>query len=220
MRSLTDYSGYALSTIERVIGPSLVREGGQKDATLRGRIKNAIKAGKRNGKPVERAKRAACIASDVAKIVAATPDYVPTKAEEASLWLFSLETGARAISATSVLIGDLQWQGDYLRVKLRVTKGNDNWNHHVQLDAAPHQEARELDFFHWLRAHLISRGLDLHNLDKTRASEKLWHWSAEAARELFRGRVRDAGFRPGMFSYHSLRAGFLCSALLKANTPE
>ena len=35
-------------------------------------------------------------------------------------------------------------------------------------------------------------------------------------REIFVDRVEKAGFEPGLFSYHSLRSGFLCSALLKA----
>lgn len=55
---------------------------------------------------------------------------------------------------------------------------------------------------------------------KKMENEKLWHWSAESARELFKKRVRKAGFPNGMFSYHSLRSGFLCSALLNASCRE
>jgi len=45
---------------------------------------------------------------------------------------------------------------------------------------------------------------------------KVWHWTSNAAREIFADRVFLSGYPKGFFSYHSLRAGFLCSALLKA----
>ena len=108
--------------------------------------------------------------------------------------------------------------GTFLRVNLHVTKGNSHWNHFVSLDEGI--EEKNLDFFFWIREHLKQRGLELENLDPTRASDKIWHWSPQSARELFSDRVVLAGFKPRLFSYHSLRAGFLCSALLKANTPE
>ena len=70
----------------------------------------------------------ACIADDVRRIIKATPDYILSKAEEASLWLFSLYTGARAVSAVSVVLSDVVWQSGeeevFISVKLRVTKGN------------------------------------------------------------------------------------------------
>lgn len=70
---------------------------------------------------------------DVAKIINATPDLFPGKAEEASLWLFSLYTGARAITAANVLIGDMSWCQNILKVRLRVTKSNPNWGHCVSI---------------------------------------------------------------------------------------
>ena len=48
----------------------------------------------------------------------------------------------------------------------------------------------------------------------------MWHWNPDSAREMFSKRASQAGFPDRMFSYHSLRAGFLCSALLKASSAE
>jgi hypothetical protein len=73
----------------------------------------------------------ACISDDVARIIRSTPDLWPSKAEEASLWLFSLYTGARAISSTAICLKDMVLRDKVLRVRIRVTKGNLNWNHHV-----------------------------------------------------------------------------------------
>lgn len=58
---------------------------------------------------------------------------------------------------------------------------------------------------------------DKHSLD-IHAHEKLWNWSANAAREIFSDRVFRAGFEKNFFSFHSLRSGFLCSAILKAGS--
>lgn len=44
----------------------------------------------------------------------------------------------------------------------------------------------------------------------------MWRWKTPgAAREIFQDRAMKAGFPRGMFGFHSLRAGFLCSAILK-----
>ena len=67
----------------------------------------------------------------MARIIRATPDFIVTKAEESSLWLFALNCGARAITAASVRIGDLRYAENVLSINLKVTKGNTNWNHRV-----------------------------------------------------------------------------------------
>lgn len=85
-----------------------------------------------------------------------------------------------------------------------------------------HSVHEDLNFFKWFRLLLLQKGLNLDDFkNKTfgeRGTEKLFHWSANGAREIFADRVKYAGFPPGLFSYHSLRSGFLCSALLKAGT--
>jgi len=73
---------------------------------------------------------------------------------------------------------------------------------------------------HWFRLHLKNFGLELCDLGSEKAKkfghQKVWHWSVDGVREMFRHRALMAGFEPGLFSFHSLRAGFLCAALLKA----
>lgn len=104
-----------------------------------------------------------------------------------------------------------------LRVILRITKGIKNWNHPVQISHDPSVHER-MSLVYWMQKFLVNRGIDLNNqaLLAKHAQEKLWHWNADAMREIFADRVYRAGFDKGYFSFHSLRSGFLCSALLKA----
>ena len=108
-----------------------------------------------------------------------------------------------------------------LRFNLRVTKGNANWNHSVQF-VEDHTVHEDLNFFKWFRLLLLQKGLDLESFKELgdRREEKLFHWNAGGAREIFADRAKSAGFPPGLFSYHSLRSGFLCSALLKAGSQQ
>lgn len=117
---------------------------------LKARLKGIYPEIKRNSKPRQRTRQQACILSDIDKIIIASPESNPRKAEEASLWLFSINTGARAVSATSVLLGDLTWHGTFLVINLRVTKGDQNWNHHVSL-VEDNLISTNLNFFYWLR---------------------------------------------------------------------
>lgn len=55
-----------------------------------------------------------------------------------------------------------------------------------------------LNFIQWIRLHLASFGLQLADLGNERAAKqgklKLWHWSPEGVREMFRDRAQKAGF--------------------------
>src|SRR6185437_252441 len=80
-----------------------------------------------------------------------------------------------------------------------------------------------LNTIYWLNLHLQqSRQLDLlefNTWNKPRLQGlALWPWSKDSMRELFKARSLCAGFPPGIFSFHSLRAGFICSALLKSGS--
>jgi hypothetical protein len=46
----------------------------------------------------------------------------------------------------------------------------------------------------------------------------LWRWNANSIREVFKKRAEYAGYPRGMLAFHSLRAGFICSAIIKART--
>ena len=115
-------SSYALSSIEKVIGPSLKR---LSEKNIGEDLKQAYKDNKRVGKKTEKSeKHSACISDDVLHIIRSTPEYLDSKSEEAFLWLLSLYTGARSITATSVLWRDLSYFENVLRIKFTVTKGN------------------------------------------------------------------------------------------------
>jgi hypothetical protein len=42
-----------------------------------------------------------------------------------------LYTGARSITAMAICLKDISWVNGVLRFNLRVTKGNNDWNHPV-----------------------------------------------------------------------------------------
>lgn len=118
-----------MSSIERVIGPSLKR---LSEVDIEEDLKSAYRDNKKIGRKIKKSiKKSACIADDVRRIINATPEFLVSKAEEATLWLFSLYTGARSITATAVCLKDISWVDKVLRFNLRVTKGNNNWNHSV-----------------------------------------------------------------------------------------
>jgi hypothetical protein len=55
---------------------------------------------------------------DLSRIIGSIPDLNPSKPEEASVMLFALSTGARAISAVNVKFKDMSWKGDILQTKI------------------------------------------------------------------------------------------------------
>ena len=105
---------------------------------------------------------------------------------------------------------------------LRVTKGNPFWNHTVTLEGSIIKSP--LDVVYWLNLHLTqNHGTSLSDISRWTDSVKdrpLWNMSTDVMRERFKVRVISAGFPAKMFSFHSLRSGFLCSALLKAGSDK
>ncbi len=169
--------------------------------------------------------RQPAILDDIARVVQFTPELLPSKDEEASLWLIAVSTGARAITCDNVLVGDIQqvcWNPTnnrwLVQIEYRVTKGDWNWNHPVTIEG-------QLECFHftdpvyWLNRHLLkSFGLDLKNFKNWGVQlrrRKLWKWNKDSMRELFKDRMIKSGFPEDHFCFHSLRSGFICSALIK-----
>ena len=89
-------------------------------------------------------------------------------------------------------LNDISFADNVLRFRLRVTKGNKNWNHCVQLaeDLSVHED---LNFFKWFRLFLQQKGLLLENFDLKNkhlmGNDKLFRWTAAGAREIFAKRV-------------------------------
>jgi hypothetical protein len=226
---------YAVGSVEDVVIPSLKRlHVVNTSLSVPADVHLALSQALRDVKNSKSSLRPAlskepAISPDVEKIIERTPDGLPTKSTEASLWLVALSTGARAVTCHSVLIGDISnvyanpnLSGEFfVQLTYRVTKGNPNWNHVVTLEGDPSIKSN-MNVVYWLNRHLMkSKGLELSHFQSWASSvkkEPLWPWSKDSMREIFTSRAIAAGFPKGIFSFHSLRAGFICSALLKAGT--
>lgn len=174
----------------------------------------------------QKLKKESAIAPDVETIIKRTPDVLITKAEEASLWIFALMTGARAFTCAHMVLTDITTvkksaTGTTLvTFKMDYAKYKRNWGHSVTLEG-DYEEEKVLDFVKWLRLHLQENfNLDLDDYahwDKsTITSKKIWKWTPASMSILFRKRSYLCGYPKKYFSFHSLRAGFLNSAILQA----
>lgn len=115
------------------------------------------------------------------------------------------------------------------------TKGNHNWNHRVTLEG---RISPEHSAFFFLYSHVMTAfGLDLTKRQEWKLTEKqldtsVWGFSLETMRyddslftsifsllilsTRFKAAARKAGYPHELFTFHSLRAGFICSALLNS----
>jgi hypothetical protein len=228
---------YAISSIEDVILPSLKRMTEERTGEapiqlVNDHLSQALKDLKNKRKDLLTSQgKDAAIIDDVIHIIASTPDGHPTKAEEASCWLAAVYTGARAITVAHVLLKDISYVHReesglvIVQIQYRVTKGNAHWNQIVSLEG--HLTKRsDHDPIFWLSTHLRETfGLDLDKLSSWRGSgvdltAKLWRWNEMAVSMTFKSRSISSGFPKGLHSFHSLRAGFICSALLKAGSSK
>lgn len=167
---------------------------------------------------------------DIAALISRIPDEFTSKAEEASLFLFSLHTGARAITCENITLGDIKQvylneeTGAAIVVILeRVGKGNHHWNHSVSIEGSLDIED-PLDCVYWLNKHISqSFGMNLQQLVQRPADGagpfdcvKVWRWSREAMRMTLKTRLKEVGIDNSRFSFHSIRAGTVSSAVLSA----
>ena len=172
------------------------------------------------------------IASDVSLVIDAMhPDY-PEKARIASLFLFALNTGARAITCAGVRICDIikvtqEDNNCSVIINQKVTKGDANWNHQVTLSGNLKQP-HSLNFIYYLNQYLHQKlNLSLEQTVKINAENKihgrqlnedsLWGMSPNAMRERLKTYLRKLGYPSREFGFHSLRSGYLCTALLNTN---
>ncbi|KAL6079559.1 hypothetical protein QOT17_000671 [Balamuthia mandrillaris] len=82
------------------------------------------------------------------------------------------------------------------------------------------------DFIYWLNKHLLCKhGLDLHkfhnwHLMDAQIQTSLWGWSRDTLNAKLQDQAVRAGYPEGLFSFHSLHAGFLCTALILEGLQE
>jgi hypothetical protein len=170
-------------------------------------------------------KKNACLLADVVKIIAAIPPGLTTRSEEASLLLVSVSTGARATTCEAVKIGDIvnlitsSTGSTIAQLTFQKTKGNNHWNHTISIEGYPEQYALS-DPVYWLQQHLKENfnlsllSFNSWNRDHELLDSKLWHWKTDAMSSMLTDRSVAAGYPPGFFSFHCLRSGFICTALL------
>jgi hypothetical protein len=235
------HASYSVNSIEDVILPSLKRIHEEETNTkisieLGQYLSNAMRDVRRTKKSsMKTCGRDAAIGKDVERIVSLTPDTHIEKASEASAWLCALYTGARAITITSVLLMDIiavfkldnQEHTDRVIVRIRYTrtKGLCAWNHVVSIEGRM-KTPGVMDFVFFLNKHLfLYFGVHLEDYEHWKQKlipeqlrANLWRWNTGSIRELFKKRSEYAGYSTGLLSFHSLRAGFICTAIIQAGT--
>ena len=173
------------------------------------------------------------IVADVARIIENIPDSDPTGALDASLFIFSVSTGARAISCTSIRLRDIEAivpdtssHSTLITINIPVGKGQPNWNHKVTLEGS-FQKTKLLNFIYYLDKHLQNSfhfsltEFQKLSLPDTVLNSSLWGLSKDSMRHHLKVRAEAAGYPSKMIGFHSLRSGMLCSALLSAGSdPE
>ncbi|KAH7814735.1 uncharacterized protein MONOS_15977 [Monocercomonoides exilis] len=127
----------------------------------------------------------------------------------------------------NVTISDLHAECILVEIRLRRLKGHPNSNHSVTIEGrfahtSLHEQVR--DPVYWLERHLqVNHHLSLKTRQKwpkNVLSKKLWDMSPAAMSLRFRKRSEQAGYPCKLFSFHSLRAGFICTAIMVAGTDE
>ena len=236
IRFLAVFCHYALTGIEQVIVPTIRRinttNNKDSDTALAHALRDTISQLKHHPKVKKSGPGKPPLCTfDVEELIKRIPDSLSSKELEASLFLFALHTGSRALTCENVRLGDLeQLEVDNtsglacLVVILRVTKGNPNYNHPVKLEGyltRPHP----LDAVYHLNRYLQQRfGLSLTDLvtetPHPYASKPLWPLARDAMRERLKKRLVQAGFPSDRWAFHSLRSGFICSALLTAGADQ
>ena len=236
VRFLSLYCHYALSGIEQIMIPALrrinVANQQTNDSTLMRCLNDTIKQLKHHPsvKKTGPGKPPLC-SFDLSALITRIPQTLPTKALEASLFLFALHTGSRALTCENVLVGDIQQVEvdptglTCVVILLRVTKGNPRWDHPVTIEGYLTHE-HPLDAVYWLNAYLKERyTLELPSLVESElaiprdiGNQKLWPLSRDCMRERLKKRLEQAGFPTHRWAFHSLRSGFICSALLTAGS--
>ena len=230
------HNGYATSSIQDVIGPALKRIYqnlfNQKmpeniSLVINTTIRQIIR-----DKPITNSGKAPALLSDVRYIINRIPNTRPLKNMEASLFLFAVNVGARALTCDGVRICDIrsvqpsEISGLHLvQVRLMVTKGNPQWNHLVSIEGSLTNAADD-DAVYWLNTLMFNyHKLPLEHFSTWREAErenttKLWHFSKDSMREHFKKCSIYSGYPALLFAFHSLRAGFMCSALCNSNSNQ
>ena len=229
--------GYTLKGIELIVIPCLKHLNFDVTGTNNPRVSSMLKEEIKNLRhnpnvTVEGEGKPPLCYFDVAELIRRIPNNLSFKAMEASLFLFALHTGSRALTCEAIRYRDIVFvEKDDTTHALRViinqevTKGNPNWNHPVCIEGFTDIE-NTLDVVYYLNKHCIHAvGKSLEEIvsrtdDKANDFDDLfiWPFKRDAMRERLKTRLVQTGFPARRWSFHSLRSGHICSCLLVAGS--
>lgn len=178
-----------------------------------------------------------CMYEDLKHILKSIPNGISKQSLWSSIYLFSLYTGARADTLDNMKVNDivsLKIDNYILYLCLRVTKAKGKRNFHrnytFTYDIKEAEDTAEMEFVKWFQKYMLETFLfnifnntDLSGL-KMYKHQQLWNYKSDDNLRLicftkkqmqttFRNLVSLAGFKHNFFTLHSLRSGFLCTAL-------
>ena len=238
---------YGLESFRDVYVPALFRhfdrEGYTYSDGIRARIKNKIHSMVTREElapeqiPKERGAEPICT-WDLEYIASVYPKGCRDRAQVMAWMAVGLHTGVRGISLESAVWEDAKLvqpseQAPHfkqLTIVFRVTKGDPNWHHAVTIEGST-LNASGSDPIYWLNQLLKQRVNDA-SAELTQSSIALLEGQlfapsedARISKSTMSARVeavgRYCGYPERMLTNHGLRAGFLCTALLKhAVNPE
>ncbi|KAH7827572.1 uncharacterized protein MONOS_17261 [Monocercomonoides exilis] len=225
---------YPLSSIRYVIIPSLkriniIKRGKRLSSNTYHSLKDAVRCLKYSSE-VEKTvtKKEPAVLQDVKRIVHFIPNTMLDKALESSLFLVAVHTGARAITLSSVKLSDIKqvvrskFTNKLLcTIQFNRTKASHNWGHKVTIEGNEDEENDE-DPVYWLSLYVYQKtGIRLSDWnnakEKANLNQLVWPLSTDSMRERFKSRAEAAGYPRHLFCFHSLRSGFICTALIAAN---
>ncbi|KAK2949985.1 hypothetical protein BLNAU_15128 [Blattamonas nauphoetae] len=164
------------------------------------------------------------ITTDIIRLASSCDAGSKYRAENISLWLFAHQCGARSVSCEGITLGDIfvtqrepDGEPNMIQIRINITKGRKDWNHRVTLEGRMDEEGW-LNAVYWLDRHLdLNHGFSLEvieTLPPERKQDKLWNCSREVMRTRLKVQLDRAGYDASKFGFHSLRSGFMCSALI------
>lgn len=226
---------YALTGIKNVMMYALLNAEkdrcGKNDAVVADRMLRTLNQLRHNKKVVQGGEgKEPLVYFDLQELITRIPNNLSVKAGDASLFLFSLHTGARAITCSNITYDDILYVQQHSVSKLtrvvinqKVSKGKPRWNMPVCIEGYVDRE-HPLDLVYWLQNYIKQEtNLSLSELviqnslpTNPLKGKKLWHYTTDSMRECLKKRLIQAGFPPHKFSHHSLRSGYITSCLLVA----
>ena len=155
-----------------------------------------------------------------------------------SLFLFSIYTGARGVTCSALRLMDIQSltvqnENYLLRLNLREFKGS-SYQDHPETFESQAKSDKSIDFINWLHSHLLKQfKLDLSQFQNWKLSNEeknlfIWPQISTHHKSVFLNKRCTtheltyylqkcaflAGFPLKLFSFHSLRCGFISSAVI------